>query len=42
MLHEKKIYLDNISQNHPLAVLYSKVDTVKFWTYLVDLVKKSD
>ena len=37
-LHEKKVYLENVSQNHTFVSLYNTVDTVKFWTYLIDLI----
>ena len=39
-LHEQKMYLENISANHPFANLYRNVDPSKFWSYLVELVHK--
>lgn len=37
-LHEQKMYLENISVNHPFAELYKNVDSSKFWSYLVELI----
>ncbi len=41
-LHEQKIYLENISANHPFAELYRNVETVKFWQYLVSLIQEGN
>ena len=33
-LHEEGVYLDNISNNHPLSQLYQAVDAEKYFTYI--------
>jgi hypothetical protein len=42
LLHTKKVYLENISQNHPFAQLYATVDTIKFWAFLIELINATE
>lgn len=41
-LHEQKMYLENISANHPFASLYRNVEPSKFWSYMVELIKQEN
>lgn len=41
-LHEEGIYLDNISDNHPLAQLYQWVEVSNYWEYLHGLCLDSE
>lgn len=41
-LHEEGVYLDNISNNHPVAKLYAEVNADVFWKYIYELCVLSE